>query len=93
MKEINFELSKEDVFSPEFDFNGDCYLCIEGDGVATIERKLGGWHAVTSSDGTPMSFTGDGVLFNNKINCKKSIKHRIKVETATGIRITGIRER
>jgi hypothetical protein len=93
MKEINYTLSPVDEHSPEFDFMGDCYICIEGDGVATIERKLGGWHALTLNDGTLMEFSGDGVLFNGTLSCKKSLKHRVRVVTAGGIRINAVKER
>ena len=91
---MKFELTPEDEYSPGFDFMGDCYICIEGDGEATIERRVGDSFApVTLQDGTPMTFAGGGTLFNGTLTCKRAIKHRVKVATTSGITISIVKER
>ncbi len=91
---MKFKLSPTDEFSDSFDFVGDCYICIVGEGEVTIERRVGDdFHPVTYEDGLPRTYTGKGVLFNDKLTCRKAIKHRFKVETTEGVTISLIKER
>lgn len=89
-----FKLSPTDDYSETFDFVGDCYICIVGEGEVTIERKVGEeFHAVTYENGQHRTYTGEGVLFNDKLTSRKAIKHRFKVSTTSGVQIDLIRGR
>jgi len=89
MKEQHIESSG---CSEEFSFTGSCYISIVGDGTVQIERKLNKqWAACTNDRGEVLAFMGDGVLFNNQLDCKKSIKHRVRVvSTVNGVTINYI---
>jgi len=91
---MNFELKPEDEYSQEFQFKGDCYLSIVGEGVVTIERRVGkAFVPLTTEDGTEMTFAGEGVIFNSVISAKKEFKHRLKVQTAKGLTVEIAKER
>lgn len=91
---MKFKLSPTDEYSDTFDFVGDCYICIAGEGEVTIERRVGDdFQPVTYENGLPRTYAGDGVLFNDKITTRKYIKHRFKVSTTKGVQIDIIKER
>ena len=91
---MSFTLTQEEPVSESFDVHGDCYICIEGSGEVAIERKIGDdFKTVTTDRGEPMVFVGSGVLFNDKISCKKAIKHRIKANTSSEVVVDIVKEK
>ncbi len=91
---MNFELKPEDEYSQEFSFKGDCYISIVGDGIVTIERRVGKiFVPMTLQDGTEMTFAGEGVIFNSSISANKEFKHRLKVATSSGLMVDIVKER
>ena len=86
-------LTEDKPISDEYSFRGGCYLCIEGSGVARIERYIGGsWRVLTTRTGIPMEFAGDGgVIFNSRIDCSADLKHRVVVETTAHITVDAVK--
>lgn len=88
-------LSKD---NPTFDFKftGDCYICATGNGILSIERRVGNEFVVMTNDrGEQLVFASDnvGVIYNSYINCKKPLMHRLVASTDSEIKIDISKER
>ncbi len=91
---MSYTLTQQDPISGEFDVHGDCYICIEGSGEVAIERRIGdAFKTVTTDRGEPLVFVGSGVLFNNKVTCKKAIKHRVVAITSSEVLVEIVKEK
>lgn len=87
-------LTKQSPFSEEFEFFGECHFMFQGVGSVSIERKMGKeWSVLTDDQGNPMTFVGEGVLFNSKISSRARIKHRVSADTASEIQFEIVKER
>lgn len=84
------KLTPQNEYSEAFQVDGEHFIFAEGNGSITIERKLNGqedFKALTHPDGSEMTFSGQGVLFNSSINTSRAIWHRIKATTTEEIEI------
>lgn len=76
------KLTKDSKISPEFAFLGECHMCIYGDGIVELQRKLGDeFKAMTRPDGEPLVFVADpdmnNIAFNNCISSNKRFTYRL----------------
>lgn len=87
-------LNKESPYSDEFEFFGQCHFMVKGTGSVSIERKMGkSWEVMTDKEGNPLTFVGEGVLFNSFIESRARMKHRLRGETATELTYEYAKER
>lgn len=83
-------LSGDKTVSQEFESKGGlCHISLEGEGPVSITRSLGGkFQVMTTDNGVPLTFIGDGVLFNNSIRIGKGMKVRIESGALSEIQYT-----
>lgn len=84
-------LTKTNIYSKPFVFSGNYCLCVRGSGAFTVERQFGDeWLPVTDENGDPLSFSGEGVIFNSYITSPARLPHRIKADTTKEIIVDGV---
>ena len=65
---------------------GLCHISLEGEGPVSITRSLGGqFQVMTTENGTPLTFVGSGVLFNNSVKVGRGMKVRIETDTPSSV--------
>jgi len=75
--------------SKVFGVIGECHICAVGNGTISIQRRLGKtFETMTNERGEEMTFVGDGVLFNSKIEGVGRTAHRLVAETTDKITFT-----
>lgn len=66
---------------------GLCHISLEGEGPVSITRSLGGkFQVMTTENGTPLTFIGNGVLFNNSVKVGRNSKLRIETGTSSEVK-------
>jgi hypothetical protein len=66
---------------------GLCHISLEGEGPVSITRSLGAeFQVMTTDNGVPLTFVGDGVLFNNSVKVGRNSKIRIEAETPSSVK-------
>lgn len=81
--------------SGEFEFSGECCICLKGRGSASIMRQMGSdFEVMTTEDGTPMTYgsSDGGVMFNNSIRCNKRLKYKIVSQSSSEVEYSIIPE-